>query len=114
VSTGFVIIPPDDVVGRLREAFPDLWAELLEQAFPDASFMMYSAFAELLLQRRDDEALWERAYRFFDQVSERGGTDSKEVLRGGTFERLCDSDISDTIEKRLGRQARALFRSCRL
>ena len=42
---------------------------------------MYSGFAELLLQRRSDEALWTRAYRFFDEMSEGGDTDSKEVLR---------------------------------
>jgi hypothetical protein len=113
VSSEFTIGPSVDPVEPLRTSFPDIWNSLLEYADPDTPFLMYSGLGYVLLERRDDEALWARAYRFFEEVANRPDQTVKECL-AGTFERLCDSDISDAIEKRLGRKSRNLFRRCML
>jgi hypothetical protein len=113
VSTDFIIVPHDDVVARLRVAFPDLWTELLELAYPETPMLMYSGFAELLLLRPSDELLWSRAYRFFDEIAEGEDATSKDILREGAFERLYNSGISEAIQARLGQVARALFEGCR-
>jgi hypothetical protein len=112
VSTDFLIVPHDDAVARLRAAFPDLWIELLDLAYPDTPILMYSGFAELLLLHPSDELLWSRAYRLFDEIAEGEDPISKGILREGAFERLYDSGISDAIQARLGHMARALFESC--
>jgi hypothetical protein len=113
VSSQFTVVPSGDPVEPLRTLFPDIWNSLLEYADPDTPFLMYSGLGEVLLERRDDEALWARASRFFEEVVNQPDQTVKDCL-AGTFERLSDSDISDAIEKRLGRESRKLFRRCRL
>ena len=113
MDKGLIIIPSDDPIARLRSTFPEIWEDLLERADPDTPFLMYSGLAELLLQRRSDGVLWTRAYGFFEEMATNGDTYSKEILMGA-LETLQDSDISDTVDKRLGQTAQALFRSCKL
>jgi hypothetical protein len=110
VSTDFIIVKPnDDPVMRLRTAFPDMWSDLLDCADPDTPHLMYSAFADLLLQDRDNENLWSRAYRLFDEIAERGDASWRELL-GEAFDRLWDSDKREDVEQHLGSTARTLFR----
>jgi hypothetical protein len=110
VSTDFIIVKPDDdPILRLRTAFPDIWNDLLDCADPDTPYLMYFALADLLLQRHDNKNLWSRAYRFFDEIAERGDATSQELL-GEAFDRLWDSDKRDEVEQHLDSTARTLFR----
>jgi hypothetical protein len=114
VSTGFIIVTPnDDAIGRLRAAFPDIWNDLLEVSDPDTPFLLYFAFAELLLARRGDTELWQRAYRFFDEVAECSGGEVSSVLTEA-FDRLWDSEMRDVIDKNLGSVAQRLFRCSKI
>jgi hypothetical protein len=113
VSTDFILLPKDDGVERLRSAFSDIWADLLEWADVDTPYLLYSAFADFLLQHRDNQELWERACRFFDVLANKSDSSLHYALTGA-FERLRDSDISAAVESRLGAAAKGLFRDCRL
>jgi hypothetical protein len=110
----FVIVQSGgDPIIALRAAFPEIWNELLECADPDAPHLMYFAFADLLLLRRDDADLWRRAYRFFDEVAERGDAAAHDVLEEA-FDRLWDSDVGEEVQEHLGPAARAIFQRSRL
>jgi hypothetical protein len=114
LSTGFLIVnPAADPVARLRAAFPDLWSDLLERADPETPRLLYFAFADLLLERRHDPDLWNRAYRFFDETAECRDATAHDV-RGEAFDRLCDSEMRDAVEDHLGSAARALLQRCKL
>jgi hypothetical protein len=113
VSTGFVLLSPDDPVLRLRTSFPEFWSDLLEYADADTPYLLYSAFGNLLLQRRNDADLWKRAYRFFDDVADKGTTADRDLLTQ-SFDRLWDSDMKETVEENLGSSANLLFQCSKL
>lgn len=109
MCTDFTIIKPaEDPVLRLQTSFPDIWNDLLEHADPDTPRLMYFAFAGLLLDCRDNKDLWKRAYRFFDDIAERGDPAAHDVLTEA-FDRLWDSDMREEVEQHLGSAARTLF-----
>jgi hypothetical protein len=113
MSMDFTIVGSNDAVERLRTSFSDLWNDLLEQADPDHPYLLYFAFAELLLGRRGSTELWQRAYRFFDEVAEGGSAEAKNILTEA-FDRLSDSEMRTEVEKNLGSAARHLFRLSKL
>jgi len=114
VNTGFTIVKPDDdPVSRLRTSFPDLWDDLLTRADPDTPHLLYFAFADLLMERRDDTDLWDRVYRFFDEIAEGRDGAAHDVL-AEAFDRLCDSDMRDEVETHLGAAAKALYQRSKL
>jgi hypothetical protein len=109
LSTGFIIVnPAAHPVARLRASFPDLWSDLLERADPETPRLLYFAFADLLLERRHDPDLWNRAYRFFDETAECRDATAHELL-GEAFDRLCDSEMCDEVADHLGFAARTLL-----
>lgn len=108
-----IVVPSVDAVERLRSSFPSVWPEVLEYAYPDSPTLIYAGLAEILLQHRDDSDLWERAYRFFNEMAATGDA-SLEYALTGAFERLCDSDMAADVDARLDGAARSLFRKCRL
>ncbi len=69
---------------------------------------MYFAFAELLVEHRRDTDLWNRAYRFFDQIADLRDTTAHDVL-GEAFDRLWASEMRDEVQDHLGSAASSLF-----
>ena len=109
MEPNFIIIPQDDPAERLRAAFPDIWDELLTYyADADTPYLLYSGFAHWLLEH-DGEAIWARAYHFFNEIAESGS----DTLTA-TFEQLCDSDRAEKVAQNLSASARSLFDRCKL
>ena len=108
MGSGFTLKPRANPVDRLRTSFPDIYDQLLEWADPDTPHLMYFAFAGLLLERQTTPRLWQRAYRFFDELAESGDTRLEDVL-SEAFDRLGDSDARDQVDNHLGSAARTLF-----
>lgn len=108
MDTGFVRIEAEDPTSRLKQDFPDVFADLLERAYEDTPYLLYFAFGELLLERRDDVELWRRAFRFFNDIAEGTDVTHHEILQEALVP-LWDSDLREVVRSGLRAAGRNLF-----